>query len=85
MKLYLCLAVSFAMFLSACSQNNASQSASSESTEPPVVKGAETAARFVVGRVTGPPVRAAMVANQVAHKVVDKVEGKPTPTPTPNP
>ncbi len=84
MKLYLSLAACFVLSLAACSQNNAPQSASSgASTEPPVVKGAETAARFVVGKVTGPPVRVAMAANQVAHKVVDKVEGNPTPTPNP--
>ena len=79
MKMHLVLGGSLALFLSGCAQN----STTSENTEPPVVKGAEAAAKFAVGRVTGPPVRVAMAANTVVHKVEDKIEGKPTPSPTP--
>jgi len=53
-------------------------------------KGATTAARFVVGRVTGPPVRVAMAADTIVHKVSDQMHhqstgpaAEPSPTPVP--
>ncbi|HRJ70754.1 MAG TPA: hypothetical protein PLS03_00935 [Terrimicrobiaceae bacterium] len=52
---------------------------SSADTPPVAVKGAETAARVVVGRVVGTPAKVAMAAGRAAEVVADKVEGEPNP------
>ncbi len=67
-----------ATLLLACGCANNSSPANAGSP-PPAVKGAEVAARVVVGQVVGTPAKVAMAAGRAAEVVAEKVEGEPNP------
>ena len=68
------LATITAALMSGCAQNASTDETTSP---PPVVRGAETAARVVVGQVVGTPAKVAMAAGAAAKVVAKKVEGEP--------
>lgn len=67
-----------AALLLVCGCVNNSSTATADSP-PPAVKGAEVAARVVVGQVVGTPAKVAMAAGRAAEVVAEKVEGEPNP------
>lgn len=81
LRLTLVSAASLTLLLSGCARTTeTTETATVETTEVlpdgTVKKGVKTAARFVVGRVTGPPVRAAMAAESVAERVSEEMKKK---------
>lgn len=80
LRLTLVSAAGVTLFLSGCARTSETTTTTVETTEVQpdgtVKKGVKTAARFVVGRVTGPPVRAALAAESVAGHLSDEMKKK---------
>lgn len=76
------------LLLSGCAQGDASSQPSTASTsvqkeEATVIKGAKTAAHFVVGKVVGTPAKVAMAAGSVVQKIAKNEDAGGDPASNP--